>query len=73
MIRTIVVVLIALIAMMVCSTMAEEDDAYEALYGQRVMTPFRFGKRSPSMGLSLAEYMANPQPQRGFHFLANRK
>ncbi|ETN71383.1 hypothetical protein RB195_025436 [Necator americanus] len=48
---------------------ASEDSNMDQLMARVYRTVFLKSKRSPSMGLSLAEYMANPQGGDNFHFI----
>ncbi|EYC34586.1 hypothetical protein Y032_0001g482 [Ancylostoma ceylanicum] len=48
---------------------AGEDANIDQLMARVYRTVLLKSKRSPSMGLSLAEYMANPQGGDNFHFI----
>uniref|UniRef100_A0A914XMB1 Uncharacterized protein n=1 Tax=Plectus sambesii TaxID=2011161 RepID=A0A914XMB1_9BILA len=72
-----------LLLVLVGATMASwggEQDAsgpvgqFDQVFGGRVYRAMLLkSKRSPSIGLSLAEYMASPQSQDNFHFIPARK
>jgi len=73
--RHVVLMMLIAASVLLCIVAADSlDDEYKDFYANRLHKEYRFGKRSPSMGLSLAEYMASPS--RGgagnFHFMNSK-
>ena len=66
--------LVALAALVACIAVVYgwsdlSDDANDQIMSRVYRTVLLKSKRSPSMGLSLAEYMASPQGGDQFHFI----
>ncbi|PAV70439.1 hypothetical protein WR25_18943 [Diploscapter pachys] len=66
--------LVALAALVACIAVVYgwsdlSDDSNDQIMSRVYRTVLLKSKRSPSMGLSLAEYMASPQGGDQFHFI----
>ncbi|GMT07465.1 hypothetical protein PENTCL1PPCAC_29639 [Pristionchus entomophagus] len=59
---------IAVVAITASAMDMADDEAYNRLANAYRAILFK-SKRSPSMGLSLAEYMASPKGGENFHFI----
>uniref|UniRef100_A0A7E4VVX0 Uncharacterized protein n=1 Tax=Panagrellus redivivus TaxID=6233 RepID=A0A7E4VVX0_PANRE len=66
----VIAALVVLVAQIFAYPSYESDAAAnEEVLGRVYRTMLLKAKRSPSIGLSLAEYMASPQGQDNFHFI----
>uniref|UniRef100_A0AC35FC66 Uncharacterized protein n=1 Tax=Panagrolaimus sp. PS1159 TaxID=55785 RepID=A0AC35FC66_9BILA len=66
---TAIILLIVLVAQIFAYPAYESDAALSDEVLGKFYRSFLKAKRSPSIGLSLAEYMASPQGQDNFHFI----